>query len=149
MPKLMNWVNEYFLGTETRKHYQREINFYREFSDEITDTTKTRELTRKEEKYTLFIGKTVPNLIDLVAIAYSLITRAPPYLLIWGESIRLGCAITMKKRRKEDELQRKLLQEKWLRIRDTDERIRTLEDLSNNLRKLHDRLDDIARSTGE
>jgi len=89
MSKLIKYISEYFLGTETRKFYSDEKKFYREFITDEKDLTKFLRNSKICEGSDLVFGKIIPNLIDIATITHSLITKSPPYGLLAGEGIRL------------------------------------------------------------
>jgi len=90
MSKLVKYISEYFLGTETRKFYKNERKFYREV---ITDEKELAKFLRDSEfceNSDIAFGKFLPNLIDIGTIAYSLITKSSPHWgLLIGEGLRL------------------------------------------------------------
>ena len=89
MSKLLKYISEYFLGTETIKLYRYERSHYREFVTDSNDLRKKLKESKIEEGLELFIGRFIPNLIDIGAIVNSLITKIPPYWLFVGEGTRL------------------------------------------------------------
>lgn len=91
MAKMLEYLGEYFLGTETRKLYREERKWYWEFATDSKDLQKLLRLSKIEEKADLVVGKLIPNIIDIGAIICSLITKSPPYGLILGEGFRLAC----------------------------------------------------------
>ena len=102
MAKLLQQIGEYFLGTETRKFYRNYRSFLREY---VTDSEDLRKMltaaSKVEEAVDLIVGKGAPNLINLITIGYSLITKNPPYILAAGEGLRLACMAVSGKGKKK------------------------------------------------
>ena len=67
-------LSEYFLGTETHKYYQRERDFYRQFILNKKELNFCVTNSKLEEIKSIFLGKVMPNTIDLGVILYSTIT---------------------------------------------------------------------------
>ena len=106
-------LSENFLGTETHKYYQRERDFYRQFILNKKELNFCVTNSKLEEIKSIFLGKVMPNTIDLGVILYSTITQdfgVLPYYLVGGESVRLlGNASSRLSRRRKDKLRKTVL----------------------------------------
>ncbi len=142
MRKLLKYLGEYFLGTETRKFYREERSWYREFITDPKDLRKSLRSSRMEEGVDLIAGKIVPNIADIFTLTYSTVTNNPPYGLIFAEALRLNCTINFNKRKRKKEFSRNL-STTLFRIGDgLNESINKLENSIDKLEDLTDRLDD-------
>ncbi len=89
MKKLINFLSEYFLGTETHRQHKQE----RAWSEEFIFPPEILRLLKRQsyscEAISLIVGKVIPNLIDAVSLYYFVSKNYPPYGLFFGEGIRL------------------------------------------------------------
>jgi len=102
---------EYFLGTETRNFYRNERTIANEiFEDENNLRTALKGLNQLEFA-DIIIGKYAPNLIDIGAITYSIITENPTVLslVICSEFLRMICNSSSKNGKNSLEISRKRL----------------------------------------
>jgi len=79
--KVKEIAGEYFLGTESKKSYEQEVTFLEEFL-EGKDLQDMSYRIRNIEKTYFWLGKMVPNALDVVALFTN------PIYLILGEIMR-------------------------------------------------------------
>lgn len=94
-------VGEYFFGTETKRFYSKERNWYREFISDTNLLRATLDYSRREENADIIGGKIIPNVISLGGVALSIFLRDPIYYFIpvCSEAMRCACNANFQTRR--------------------------------------------------
>ena len=128
---MIKQLKEYFLGTETRKFYQREKDFYREFSESKKDLRRELRSSGVKEFIYIALGKYFPNTIALSAIYEAISTHNINYLAVIpiGELIRI---LTIRPNQ----------QDKKLSILEREDILKSFENESNELEDIIDKSED-------
>ena len=90
MGKLKEIAPEYFLGTESRKFYRQERNFYRSFLEDKSQQNKSLAGSVAAEVLELTLGKALPNAMSFVGLVNTAISGDNSYLgwIAAGEGLR-------------------------------------------------------------
>jgi len=106
MPKLVNAIKEYFLGTETRRFYRVQRAFYREYELNPQKFSQCKLWSMADEIVMLGLSKWVPVILDILAVGQYFFTKNS-YLtygnLIIAEAMRAAGSVTLYRRRKDGE----------------------------------------------
>ena len=106
---MIGWIDaigEYFVGTQTKKRYIGQRAFYHEEMLNLEELSDALFNSHCRESIEIGCGRIIPNMVDLYAIASSIIDQQPYYLtLAAAESIRifhLIAGIYFKKRDRQE-----------------------------------------------
>jgi len=80
MNNLRKGMSEWVLGTESRKFYRQQRNFYREFIENKSQQNMALAGSVAAEALELTIGKALPNVLSAVSLANIALTGDAPYL---------------------------------------------------------------------
>ena len=90
---LLETLGEYFVGTRTMREFERERNFYREFSGDGERPWAYKvniQMSHFYEKFNLAVGKWLPNICDIASITGYIESDNPRLLIgvVLSEALR-------------------------------------------------------------
>ena len=107
MPKLVELISEYFLGTKSREYYRNKTihfekikNNNRNITKEISESLSEKIKYFKTVEKRVFYERIFSNSIDAASAISSLITKNPSYIclgILLGEYVRIHSLVTEKK----------------------------------------------------